>query len=76
MTFELRAEVGSQTYGICSNPFLDREFKTVRYERRFEKLDANTIRYWEDTVLEIRGLDEPFHDTAENTLTRVAGSAV
>jgi hypothetical protein len=31
-SFELKAEVGSDTYGICSNRFLAREFKTVRYE--------------------------------------------
>ena len=70
-SFELTAEVGSETYGICSNRFLDREFKTVRYERKFEKRDANTIHYWEDTVLEIPGQAEPFHHTDENTLTRV-----
>ena len=70
-SFELRAEVGSETYGICSNRFLDREFKTVRYELEFEKRDADTIRYREDTVLEIRGQDEPFHHADENTLIRI-----
>lgn len=70
-SFELAAEVGSETYGICSNRFLDREFKTVRYELEFEKRDAHTIHYREDTVLKIPGLEEPFHHTDENTLTRV-----
>jgi hypothetical protein len=70
-SFELAAEVGSQTYGICSNRFLDREFKTVRYQLRFERRDANTIHYWEDSVLELPVLKEPFHHTDENTLTRV-----
>ena len=70
-SFSLVAEVGSETYGICSNRFLDREFKTVRYELEFEQRDATTIHYREDTILEIRGLDEPFHHTDENTLTRV-----
>ncbi len=69
--FDLAAEVGSETYGICSNRFLDREFKTVRYELHLEKRDADTIHYREDTVLQIRGKDEPFHHTDENTLTRV-----
>jgi hypothetical protein len=41
--FELTAEVGCETYGICSNVFLDREFKTVRYALRFEKRDENTL---------------------------------
>jgi len=69
--FELVAEVGSETYGICSNRFLDREFKTVRYDLSFEKRDADTIHYHEDTVLKIQGQDELFHHTDENTLTRV-----
>lgn len=68
--FELNATLGSETYGICSNRFLDREFKTVSYQLRFEALDADTIRYWEDTVLEIPGQSEPFHHTDENTLKR------
>ncbi len=70
--FELRAEVGASVYGICSNPFLDREFRTVRFEMRFEQRDEHTIHYWEDTVMQVRGRDEPFHHTDENTLTRVA----
>ncbi len=69
-SFELAAEVGSETYGICSNRFLDREFKTIRYELKFERRDANTIHYWEDTVMQVKGLDELFHHTDENTLTR------
>jgi hypothetical protein len=69
-SFELAAEAGSETYGICSNQFLDREFKTVRYELRFERPDADTIAYREDTVLRIPGLDDLFHHTDENTLTR------
>ena len=70
-SFELAAEVGSETYGICSNLFLDKEFKTVRYELKFEFKDADTIHYWEDTVLQIRGQDELFHHTDENTLKRI-----
>jgi len=70
--FELAAEVGSETYGICSNKFLDREFKTVRYELKLEFRDANTFHYWEDTVLKIKGQDELFHHTDENTVVRVS----
>jgi hypothetical protein len=69
--FELAAELGSATYGICSNRFLDREFKTLRYQLKFERRGADTIHYWEDTVLAIPGQAEPFHHTDENTLTRV-----
>ncbi|MDJ0852637.1 MAG: heme-binding beta-barrel domain-containing protein [Myxococcota bacterium] len=70
-SFKLAAELGSHTFGICSNPFLDREFRTLRYELEFEKRGADTIHYWEDTVLQIKGQDELFHHTDENTLTRV-----
>jgi len=69
--FDLAAEVGSETYGICSNRFLDREFKTVRYELRFEIRDADTIHYAESTVLKVKGQDELFQHTDENTLRRV-----
>ena len=69
-SFGLLAEVGSETYGICSNRFLDREFKTVRYELKLEMRDDNTLYYREDTVLRIKGQDELFHHTDENTLTK------
>ena len=42
----------------------------MSYWFRFEKRDSNTIHYREDTVLAIRGQDEPFHHTDENTMIR------
>lgn len=71
-SFSLAAEVGSTTYGICSNRFLDLEFKTVRYDLEFEQRGKDGIHYREDTVLQIRGQAELFHHTDENTLSRVA----
>lgn len=70
-SFSLSAELGSQTYGILSNPFLDREFKTVRFEMKLELRDANTLYYRQDTVLDVKGRDGLFHHTDENTLGRV-----
>ncbi len=70
--FELAAAIGSETYGICCNRFLNEEFKTIRYELRFEKRGDDTIWYAEDTILRIKGQSEPFHHTDENTLTRAA----
>ena len=70
-TFDLSAEVGSETYGICSNRFLDQEFKTVRYELTVTVEDADTISYEEDTVLRIKGQDELFHHRDRNRLKRV-----
>jgi len=70
-SFELSSEVGSETYGICSNKFLDENFKTVRYDLEVEVRDDGTLHYWEDTVLKVKGLDDLFHHTDENTLSRV-----
>lgn len=70
-SFELAADVGSQTFGICSNPFLDREFKTVHFGMKVERPDPETLHYSEETVLAMRGRDEPFRHTDENTLKRV-----
>jgi hypothetical protein len=69
--FELGATLGSPTYGICSQPFLDREFKTVSYRFTVELLDDDRFRYQEDTVMQMKGRTEPFHHTDENTLRRV-----
>lgn len=69
--FEIAAVRGSETYGICSNKFLDEEFRTIRYDLKFTMKDENTIHYWEDTVLQIKGQENLFHHTDENTLTRV-----
>jgi len=68
--FELSADVGAETYGICSNRFLDREFKTVRYELKVD-LTENGWSYEEDTQLQLAGRDELFHHTDRNTLVRV-----
>ena len=72
-TFTLLAEVGSDTYGICSNRFLDKEFKTVRYELTVTIYDKNRFHYKEDTQLRMPGRPDLFHHTDENTLMRVAG---
>jgi len=70
-SFTLVAEAGSGTYGICSNRFLDKEFKTVRYELTVNILDGNRFHYKEDTQLRMPGKVELFHHTDENTLIRV-----
>jgi hypothetical protein len=70
-TLKMVAELGSQTYGICSNKFLDEEFKTVKYEIDFKFIDENTFSYEEDTHLLMKGRDEVFHHTEKNILKRV-----
>jgi len=71
-SFGLAAEAGSETYGICSNRFLDEEFKTVRYELTITAQDADCFSYDEDTVVRIKGQSELFHHTDQNTLRRVS----
>lgn len=68
-SFELAADVGAETYGICSNPFLDEEFKTVRYELKVT-VSENGFSYEEDTQLRVKGQSEIFHHTDANVLTR------
>lgn len=68
--FNLSADVGSETYGICSNLFLDREFKTVRYELKVTIHDDNCFSYEEDTQLKIKGQKNIFHHIDKNTVKR------
>lgn len=70
-SFPLAADVSSDTYGICSNQFLDTAFKTVRYELTVTVLGGDQFRYEEDTQLQIPGQAELFHHTDQNTLSRV-----
>ena len=70
--FELTATHDSENFGIRSAPFLDYAFKTVSFNIRVTINPDDTWSYEEDTVLMIRGRDEPFHHTDKNTLTRIA----
>ena len=72
---KLVAELGSPTFGICSNPFLDREFRTFRFELtvRFQWRESRTQDEWsydEDTQLMMPGRPEVFHHTDRNVLRR------
>jgi hypothetical protein len=69
--FDISAAAGSDTYGICSNKFLDREFKTVRYERTITVHGRDSFSYKEDTQLKLKGRQELFHHTDANTVKRV-----
>ncbi len=71
-SFLITADVGSAIYGISSNRFLDREFKTIRFEMKVNILGADTFSYEEDTQLQVKGQPVLFHHTDKNTLSRVA----
>jgi hypothetical protein len=68
--FDLLAERGAPVFGVCSAPFLDAEFRTVRFTMKVRILGADKFSYEEDTVLEIPG-QPTFHHTDGNTLQRV-----
>lgn len=70
--FSVHAELGSQTYGLCSNKFLDEEFQTISYEVKFEFLDESTFSYSENTRIKIKGQDQIFDHTEKNTLIKKA----
>jgi hypothetical protein len=69
--FEVRAAVGSEVYGILSNPFLDRAFRTLSFRMHVTVNGDGTWSYEEEAVLEIPGR-EPFHHADRNTLTMIA----
>jgi len=71
-SFELVATQGLDTFGICSAPFLHQAFKTTEFRIKVTLNPDGTWRYDEDTVLQIRGRDEPFHHTDRNTLHKIA----
>ena len=69
--FHLEAEVGSETYGIMSNKYLDESYKTMKYLLDVEILEDGKFHYKEDTQLWIPVNKAIFHHTDENTLHRV-----
>ena len=69
--FTLVAELGSPTFGICSNPFLDREFRTERYEVRVKRTESGDLEYWEETSMAMPGRDKRFSHTDQNVLRKV-----
>jgi hypothetical protein len=70
-SFQLIAKRGTETNGICSNPFLEYAFKTLEYRIQVTINSDGTWAYDEDTVLMVRGQTEPFHHTDRNILTKI-----
>ncbi|GAB4017539.1 MAG: heme-binding beta-barrel domain-containing protein [Bdellovibrio sp.] len=69
--FKMSAVVGDHTFGVSSNPFLDQEFKTLRYDLKITQIDSNTFSYDEDTQIQIKGHKEIFHHTERNLMKRI-----
>ncbi len=70
--FEVVATQGHEHWGICSAPFLEYAFRTTSFRIQVTLHNDGSWSYDEDTVLQIRGLAEPFHHTDRNRLTKVA----
>ena len=69
--FEVRAERGSEVYGILSNPFLERAFQTVSFRMRVTVNDDGTWSYEEHTELRLPDRDHLVDHVDRNTLTRI-----
>jgi len=69
--FKLSAQVGSEVFGILSNPFLDQVFKTVRYDLEVRIHTGSSFSYSEDSQLRIHGQAEIYHHTDRNNLRRI-----
>jgi hypothetical protein len=70
--FELRAERGSTTFGICSGAFLDEAFCTIEFRIRVTIHPDGRWSYDQDTVMNVRGRDRPFHHRDRCTLKKAA----
>jgi len=68
--FHLSAEVGSETYGILSNKYLDESYKTEKYTLDVIVHDDGKFSYKETTHLWIPVNKSIFFHTDENTLER------
>jgi hypothetical protein len=69
--FHLSAEVGSETYGILSNKFLDESYKTMKYSLDVNLNDDGSFSYKETTQLWIPINEATFDHTDQNTLVKV-----
>jgi hypothetical protein len=69
--FELRAERGSTTFGICSGPFLDHAFRTSEFRIHITIHSNDSWSYEQDTILNSPGR-EPFHHIDRCTLRKIA----
>lgn len=70
-SMKLRAEIGSQVFGICSGPFLDREFQTVAFDIELILNPDGSFSYAENTQMKIKGQDKIFNHTDQNTLFKI-----
>ena len=72
--FTLESELGSPTYGILSNKFLDEIARCTRYDVTIT-LGDDTFSYDETSVIEHRKITDVILHTDRNTLKRTSWEA-
>jgi len=70
-SLKVRADRGGPGYGICSTEFLEWAFRTDSYELEITFEADGGWSYISDTMLVVRGRDEPFRHRDRNTLAKV-----
>jgi len=70
--FEVTAALGTGIYGIASNPFLDRAFRTLSFRMTVTVNPDGTWSYDEEAMLQMPDRDEPYRHSDRNTLRRLA----
>jgi len=70
-TFEVSATLGAEDYGILSNPFLGRAFRTVGFRMRITVNDDGTWSYEQHTEMRVPGRDGLVDHVDRNTLRRI-----
>jgi hypothetical protein len=66
----VRAEAGSATFGILSNPYLDTAARCTHYECTIS-VDGDRLRYEETTTMDLARLGRAFAHTDRNELRRL-----
>ena len=69
--FEVSAALGSEAYGILSNPFLDRAFRTVSFRIRVTVHTDGTWSYEEHSALRMPDREALVDHVDRNTLKRI-----
>jgi hypothetical protein len=69
--FEVAATLGSEIYGILSNPFLDSAFRTVGFRMRVTVNTDGTWSYEEHSQLQMPDRDALVDHVDRNTLRRI-----
>jgi hypothetical protein len=69
--FAVSATRGTTRDGICSIDFLEEAFRTDSFTMTVTVHPDGGWSYFQDTVMQVEGRDEPFHHTDGNRLERI-----